>query len=80
MKNQLPTYIFPLHDTVFDGTTHALAGLLFVTVVASTVNETVANLKGAVNHLQTHIDEQPKWKETVGLTSAQLSLGIWNKY
>ena len=56
-ETRRPTEIFALHETMFDGTTNTLAGLLLVTIVTSTVKEAVANLDGMVNHLKTHINE-----------------------
>ena len=71
-----PTDIFALHEAVFDGTTKTLAGLLLVTVVASTVKETVANFNSVVNHLEADINERSQSMVPARLTSAQVALGI----
>ena len=59
------TEIFALHEAVCDGTANTLSGLLLVTVVASTVKETVTNFDGIVNHLQANINERSQKTRTV---------------
>jgi len=71
-----PTEVFAFHKTICDGTTNTFAGLLFVTIVASTVEETVANFDSVVNNLQTRVNEHSQPVVTFGLTSAQVALGI----
>lgn len=73
-----PTDIFALHETVFDGTTNTLAGLLLVTIVASTVKETVTDFDSVVNHLQADIGEKSQPMVSIRLTSGQVALGICN--
>ena len=51
-----PTDIFTFHETIVNGTTNTLTGLLLVTIVASAVKKTITNFDSVVNHLQTDIN------------------------
>ena len=75
-KSRWPTEIFTLHETVYDRTANALSGFLLVTVVTSTVKETVANFDCVINHLHASFSESSQWTVPFRLTSVQLSLGI----
>lgn len=68
------TEIFTFHKTVCDGTANTPAGLFLVTIVASTVEETVSNFDGVVNHLQTHINERSQ--ATTPISTHILASGI----
>lgn len=73
-----PTDIFAFHKAIFDGTTNTLTGFLFVTVVASTVEETVTDFDSIINNLRAHINERSRAIVSIRLTSAQLAFGICN--
>ena len=46
------TDVFALDDAIGNGATETLTGLLLITVVTSTIKETVARLDGVVDSLR----------------------------
>lgn len=74
---EVRTDILALDDSVSNGTTEALTSLLLVTVVASTIKETVTRLESLVDGLH---DDASGWsrpgrnRRLSLLTSAQVAL------
>jgi hypothetical protein len=46
------TELFSLYKPVFDGLLNTFSGLLFITVVASTIEQTISDFDGIVNGLK----------------------------
>lgn len=72
------TNVLALDDAIGNGATETFPSLLFVTVVASTVEETVTRLDGVVHSLQSWCCEWAhRHAEGTVHTSAQVDLVTW---